>query len=235
MLKIAGSPCYFCISLFKGVVMKLYVYDHCPYCVRARMVLGLKDLLVELVMIANDDEATPIGLVGKKVVPILVKEDGTAMPESLDIVRYVDTHYSNPMITDNIRPEIEQWVSKLSKVYNHLLLPRFVKLDLAEFAKQSAIDYFVKKKTENIGDFEQNLAETGKHIATVQPLIDDLSDLIKSEKALNGELSLEDIIVFPMLRNLTCVKALQFPPKVLDYINKMAELSKIDLYFAKAI
>ncbi|WP_025235634.1 glutaredoxin 2 [Mannheimia sp. USDA-ARS-USMARC-1261] len=215
--------------------MKLYVYDHCPYCVRARMVLGLKDLLVELVMIANDDEATPIGLVGKKVVPILVKEDGTAMPESLDIVRYVDTHYSNPMITDNIRPEIEQWVSKLSKVYNHLLLPRFVKLDLAEFAKQSAIDYFVKKKTENIGDFEQNLAETGKHIATVQPLIDDLSDLIKSEKALNGELSLEDIIVFPMLRNLTCVKALQFPPKVLDYINKMAELSKIDLYFAKAI
>ncbi|MEG9490555.1 glutaredoxin 2 [Mannheimia indoligenes] len=215
--------------------MKLYVYDHCPYCVRARMVLGLKDLPVELVMIANDDEATPIGLVGKKVVPILVKEDDTAMPESLDIVRYVDTHYSNPMITDNIRPEIEQWISKLSKVYNHLLLPRFVNLDLAEFEKQSAIDYFVKKKTENIGDFEQNLAETDKHIATVQPLIDDLSDLIKSEKALNGELSLEDIIVFPMLRNLTCVKALQFSPKVLDYINKMAELSKIDLYFAKAI
>lgn len=235
MLKIAGFPCYFCISLFNGVVMKLYVYDHCPYCARARMVFGLKDLPVELVMIANDDEATPIGLVGKKVVPILVKEDGTAMPESLDIVRYVDTHYSNPMITDNIRPEIEQWVSKLSKVYNHLLLPRFVKLDLAEFEKQSAIDYFVKKKTESIGDFAQNLAETDKYIATVQPLIDELSDLIKSEKALNGELSLEDIIVLPMLRNLTCVKYIKFPAKVLDYINKMAELSKIDLYFAKAI
>lgn len=215
--------------------MKLYVYDHCPYCVRARMIFGLKDLPVELVMIANDDEAIPVGLVGKKVVPILVKEDGTAMPESLDIVRYVDTHYGNPMITENIRPEIEQWVSKLAKVYNHLLLPRFVKLDLVEFERQSAIDYFVKKKTENIGDFEQNLAETDKHITTVQPVIDDLSNLIKSQKALNGELSLEDIIVFPMLRNLTCVKALQFPSKVLDYINKMAELSKIELYFAKAI
>lgn len=199
------------------------------------MVFGLKNLPVEQVMIANDDEATPVGLVGKKVVPILVKEDGTAMPESLDIVRYVDTHYGNPIITENIRAEIEEWANNLSKVYNHLLLPRFVKLDLAEFEKQSAIDYFVKKKTESIGDFAQNLAETDKYIATVQPLIDDLSDLIKSEKALNGELSLEDIIVFPMLRNLTCVKALQFPPKVLDYINKMAELSKIDLYFAKAI
>ncbi|MEG9481047.1 glutaredoxin 2 [Mannheimia sp. HC-2023] len=215
--------------------MKLYVYDHCPYCVRARMVFGLKDLPVELVMIANDDEATPIGLVGKKVVPILVKEDGTAMPESLDIVRYVDTHYGNPIITENIRAEIEEWANNLSKVYNHLLLPRFVKLDLAEFEKQSAIDYFVKKKTESIGDFAQNLAETDKYIATVQPLIDELSDLIKSEKALNGELSLEDIIVLPMLRNLTCVKYIKFPAKVLDYINKMAELSKIDLYFAKAI
>ena len=47
--------------------MKLYVYDHCPFCVRARMIFGLKNLPVELVVLANDDEATPIGLVGKKV------------------------------------------------------------------------------------------------------------------------------------------------------------------------
>ena len=73
--------------------MNLYVYDHCPFCVRARMIFSLKNLPVELVVLANDDEATPIGLVGKKVVPILVKEDGTAMPESLDIVHYVDEHF----------------------------------------------------------------------------------------------------------------------------------------------
>ena len=54
--------------------MKLYVYDHCPFCVRARMIFGLKNLPVELVVLANDDEATPIGLVGKKVVPILPKK-----------------------------------------------------------------------------------------------------------------------------------------------------------------
>ena len=54
--------------------MKLYVYDHCPFCVRARMIFGLKNLPVELVVLANDDEATPIGLVGKKVVPILSKK-----------------------------------------------------------------------------------------------------------------------------------------------------------------
>ena len=70
--------------------MKLYHYDHCPFCVRARMIIGLRGLNVEQIPLANDDEATPIGLVGKKMVPILIKEDGTAMGESLDIVRYLD-------------------------------------------------------------------------------------------------------------------------------------------------
>ncbi len=54
--------------------MKLYVYDHCPFCVRARMIFGLKNLPVELVVLANDDEATPIGLVGKKLYQFLSKK-----------------------------------------------------------------------------------------------------------------------------------------------------------------
>ena len=73
------------------------------FCVRARMIFGLKNLPVELVVLANDDEATPIGLVGKKVVPILVKEDGTAMPESLDIVHYVDEHFGEKILSEQVR------------------------------------------------------------------------------------------------------------------------------------
>ena len=73
--------------------MKLYVYDHCPYCVRARMIFGLKNLAFEKIVLLNDDESTPVGLIGKKAVPILIKENGEAMPESLDIVKYVDENY----------------------------------------------------------------------------------------------------------------------------------------------
>lgn len=215
--------------------MKLYVYDHCPYCVRAKMIFGLKNIPVEITVIANDDEDIPVSLVGKKVVPILVKEDGTAMPESLDIVHYVDTNYGEKIISETIRPEIEAWAAKLSKIYNHLLLPRFVKLGLAEFEKQSAIDYFVQKKTEFIGDFAENLAQSEQYIQAVQPLLTELADLIKSENALNGELSLEDIIVFPMLRNLTCVKGVEFPKTVLDYLTKMSASSKVELYLSRAI
>ena len=50
--------------------MKLYIYDHCPFCVRARMIFGLRDVAVEEVVLANDDEATPIGMIGSKQVPI---------------------------------------------------------------------------------------------------------------------------------------------------------------------
>ena len=130
--------------------MKLYVYDHCPFCVRARMIFGLKNLSFELAVLANDDEVTPIGLVGKKVVPILIKNDGSAMPESLDIVRYVDENFGEKILADNVRPELEQWISDVNSYYNRLLSPRFVKIGLEEFNTQSAVNYFTKKKTETV-------------------------------------------------------------------------------------
>ncbi|OOF51675.1 glutaredoxin, GrxB family [Rodentibacter genomosp. 1] len=215
--------------------MKLYAYDHCPFCVRARMIFGLKNLPFELVILANDDEITPTDLVGKKVVPILVKEDGTAMPESLDIVRYVDEYFGEKMLSEQLRPEIEEWVKTVSRYYNHLLIPRFVKMDLAEFKTQSEVDYFTKKKTESIGDFQQNLDETANYLVRLHQDLENLVPLIKSPSSLNDGISLEDIIVFPMLRNLTCVRDIQFPPEVAAYLEKMSEQSGVELYFDKAI
>ncbi len=53
--------------------MKLYIYDHCPFCVKARMIFGLKNIPVELNVLQNDDEATPTRMIGQKMVPILQK------------------------------------------------------------------------------------------------------------------------------------------------------------------
>ncbi|MEQ5209184.1 glutathione S-transferase N-terminal domain-containing protein, partial [Proteus sp. fly-1067] len=39
--------------------MKLYIYDHCPFCVRARMIFGLKNIDVEQIFLMEDDKATP--------------------------------------------------------------------------------------------------------------------------------------------------------------------------------
>ncbi|WP_386692983.1 MULTISPECIES: glutaredoxin 2 [unclassified Lonepinella] len=216
--------------------MKLYVYDHCPYCVRARMIFGFKQLPVELVYIQNDDEATPVGLIGKKAVPILLKDDGSAMPESLDIVRYVDQHYAEKCLSDQVRPELESMIKQIGSYYNHLLLPRFVRLGLPEYKTQSALDYFVNKKSASIGDFTENLAQTEQYLARLQQDLPMLETLILAEDKANGQqLSIEDIMLFPMLRNLTCVKGLKFPAHIENYVNRMAKLTGIALYTNKAI
>jgi glutaredoxin 2 len=50
----------------------LYVYDHCPFCVRVRLALGIKNVKHTVHFLANDDVPTPTKLVGKKVAPIFV-------------------------------------------------------------------------------------------------------------------------------------------------------------------
>ncbi|HDR1161430.1 TPA: GrxB family glutaredoxin [Pasteurella multocida] len=215
--------------------MELYVYDHCPYCVRAMMIFSLKNIPFKKHVLLNDDEETPIRLVGKKVVPILVKEDGTAMPESLDIVKYIDAHYGEAILQTAVRPEIEALLAEITSYSNYLLMPRFVKLDLAEFATQSAIDYFTKKKTDYVGDFTQHFNNTPTYLARLTQDLEKLSALVMGETSLNQHLSFEDILVFPLLRNLTCVKGLRFPARLEKYIKRLSELSKVELYTSQAI
>ena len=93
----------------------------------------------------------------------------------------------------------------------------------------------LKKKTEFYWDFAENIEKTETYLARLKGDLEKLAVLIQSENALNGQLSLEDIIVFPVLRNLTCVKGIKFPPAVLAYITNMAKLSHVPMYFDKAI
>jgi len=86
--------------------MKLYIYDHCPFCVRARMIFGLRGVAVEEVILQNDDEETPIKMIGAKQVPILQKDDGSFMGESLDIVRYIDEMAGKGRLKEEVRPQV---------------------------------------------------------------------------------------------------------------------------------
>ena len=45
-----------------------------------------------------------VGLVGKRVIPILVKDDGQPMLESMDMVKYVDGH-GDPILVGPERPK----------------------------------------------------------------------------------------------------------------------------------
>ena len=213
--------------------MKLYYYDHCPYCVRARIAAGLLGADVEEVVLANDDEATPIGMIGAKQVPILQKEDGSFMGESLDVVRYLDRE---DRLKNEIRPEIQAWFDNVGGYNTKLVHPRVVKIGLPEFETPEAVKYFTDKKEKNIGSFATNLDKTGQYVERLHEDLAELETLMTEGGAgLNGEAGMEDVLVFPILRNLTVVRGVEWPQKVMDYLLRMSEASGVPLYFDRAL
>lgn len=209
--------------------MKLFIYDHCPFCVKARMIFGLKNLPVRLVTLLSDDEATPISMIGKKMAPILQKDDGSYLPESMDIVRYVDNLDGRPLLTGKTNPAIADWLQRVGGYSAKLLLPRFANADFEEFATDSARQYFAHKKQASIGDFSEHLANSADLIAELETDLQALSSLIVAPDAVNGTLSEDDIQLFPLLRSLSIVAGVTLPENVETYRNRMAQLSDIPL------
>lgn len=217
--------------------MKLYVYDHCPFCTRARMAAALRGVATELVYLPNDDEDTPIRLIGAKQLPILQKEDGSHMGESLDIVRYFYRQDSSAL-DEAVRSEIQAWVDAFGDWGYRLIMPRDVQLGLPEFAAESSVAYFKAKKEAFLeASFEQLLQETPRYLAQAQEALRVLDGLMAPNAGYaNGtHLSMEDILVFPLLRNLSMVKGAAYPDNVAHYVRAMSQAAKIPLFFDRAV
>jgi len=127
---------------------KLYVYDHCPFCVRARLALGLKGVKHDIRFMANDDVELPTSMVGKKIAPIFADGVNEPYAESLDIVRNVDadpkygpTGMFKPL---SDRTDLKAWQKSVQTPLRLLQRPRYVQTYLPEFATASARETFVK-------------------------------------------------------------------------------------------
>lgn len=108
--------------------MKLFVYDHCPFCVKARMIFGLKQIAVELVILANDDEATPIRMIGKKMAPIL--QDGDQyLAESMDIVAHIDGMSGARSLFGPSNSRLAKWNQDVTAPLYSLAIPRWATSD----------------------------------------------------------------------------------------------------------
>ncbi len=215
--------------------MKLYIYDHCPFCVKARMIFGLKNIPVNINILLNDDEQTPTRMVGKKIVPILQKDDSRYMTESMDIVHYVDNIDGKPLLTGARSPQLEEWLRKVNGYINHLLLPRIAKAPFDEFATPEARAYFTRKKEATIGSFADHLAHSSGLIKNISSDLRALDKLIEQPNAVNGELSDDDIHLFPLLRSLTLVAGVDYPSRVADYRDNMAKQTQITLLTSRAL
>lgn len=209
--------------------MKLYIYEHCPFCVKARMIFGLKNLPVELIVMSNDDEETPRRLIGQKMVPILQKADGSAMAESMDIVHFVDNSDGQPLLTGGTNAAIADWLRRVNGYVNKLITPRVAEAPFAEFDTPEARAYFKNKKEATLGDFNELKSHSAGLIKNISDDLRQLDKLIVQPNAVNGELSEDDINLFPLLRSLTLVAGVNYPSRVAEYRDNMAKQTQINL------
>lgn len=209
--------------------MKLYVYDHCPFCVKARTIFGLKATAFDLVVMLNDDEATPTRMIGKKMAPIL-EHDGRYIAESMDIVAYVDGLSGSRVLTSASNPSLAQWNSQVTGPLYSLAIPRWATADFEEFSTPAARAYFTRNKEAMLGSFKDHMAASADYIATLNHHLWALEPMIQSPEAVNGELSEDDIHLFATLRSMSIVRGIVYPPAVQAYRLRMSERTGIDLH-----
>jgi glutaredoxin 2 len=113
--------------------MKLLMFEHCSLCFRVRMTAALKGMHLRESVVLDDDTDAMAHLVGKRVIPILVKDDGIPMLESMDMVRYIDAQ-GEPILTSPERNEIAAWADTFATKAAPLTWPRYPLLGLPEFA-----------------------------------------------------------------------------------------------------
>ncbi len=205
--------------------MKLFIYDHCPFCVKARMGLALKNLAFDLEILMEGDAETPVRMVGKKIAPILQKDDGSYMPESMDIVHYADGLKSPRLLDGSTDEAIEAWVKSVWRTTIRLAVPRFVEGDFPELATDEAREAFRARETRAFGDLDALLAQSPEWIDEINARLPALEPLLEAHRGLN----LADFSLFPVLRSLTIVEGVKFGPLASTYAEHFSARTDVGL------
>lgn len=211
--------------------MKLYVYDHCPFCAKARMIFGLKSLPLELSFVLEDDVDTPTKLVGKKTTPILQKADGSHIAESMDIVHHLDGQYGKPVVTPVAENSpIKVWHDAAWRPILELSIPRLASAELPEFATPEARAAFKTRQTKNFGDFDKLIDRTPELVADIEKQLAALDTLLAGREHVDAD----DFVLYPSLRMLSVVKGVNYPANVKRYMERMEQSTGVHLHVDQA-
>ena len=200
--------------------MQLYMFEHCSLCFRVRMTAALTRTHLQEVVVLDDDTETMVALVGKRQIPILVKDDGEPMLESMEMVKYVD-RLGASVLTGVEKPAIAALEDQITPKAARLTQPRYLLLGLPEFGNIAALDHYQVRKRKALGDLVELRANTRRYIDELMPDLEAIDRLIESPQAVNGTLSLDDVRVLPIMRSLAVVKGLRFPQRLRDYFETM--------------
>jgi GrxB family glutaredoxin len=239
--------------VIRDVLPVLYCYDHCPFCVRVRVGLGLKNIKHRLVFLANDDIETPTALIGKKITPIFDWEEANVcMPESLDIIQLTDTdeRFGTPglFLAATGRTDLKEWQASVRDLLRVLQRPRYVATGLMpEFQQLDARHAFIRnhqmppyekaewklleEQVQLQGYAEAMAADPADNVEELNRKLVELDDIVFSEHYCSaGGLSYDDIDLWSRLRSITIVKGVEWPRKLRNYMDNLSELADVPLY-----
>ncbi|WP_028869069.1 glutaredoxin 2 [Psychromonas arctica] len=208
--------------------MKLYIYEHCPFCSRVQYVAKSLGIKLETVVLAYDDTQTPNTLIGKKMVPILVKDDEQVMVESDAIIAYLIELAGS----DEVREVSQQALDWQSRSFNSLLrigYPRWYSLDLEEFSSEKARQAWLDRKQTDTVNFTELIEKPEEAVIDSNAFLQETEAQL-TFKAGYAQLSLVDqAIYFSLLRGYCCEPSIQWPVQLQTWLNKISKDTSIPL------
>ncbi|OIN83004.1 glutaredoxin 2 [Francisella sp. TX07-6608] len=214
--------------------MKIYLYHHCPYCIKVRLVADLSNFDYQMIILANDDEKAHIDRIGSKQVPFLEKDNGTFIKESDEICKFIAKVQNFEIAESTIDDFVKGCIADLEPHYRRIIYPRIPHhpRNECDFPTQSAKEYFINKKSQYIGDFDALLRNPPyDSIRAINQILAKIDPFIKTP-FINGEkFSWDDINIFPIFFILTMSKdLLEIPTNITNYIKNIEAKTNIELY-----
>ena len=214
--------------------MKLYIYEHCPFCVRPRIIIGLKSLDIPLIYLANDDEQAHLDRIGKKQVPFLEKDNGSYLIESLAICEFLNSFDQHHVLSPkNDNSNLITLMEQLNKAAKTLIYPRCIEhpQNQVDFPTENAKNYFRRKKEAYVGCFAACFRFPEAGIGETQPILEKINQNMTYKYATADQPSWDDIMIFPMLRMLTLAEdVITIPTNIKGYLELLSERTNIALY-----
>lgn len=223
----------FCIPI---TPMKLYHYEHCPFCQRVRLFMGFKNIPYEKIIVSYADKQTPKDLCNSSTLPIFDFGDGMVINESIDIMREIEMRHPNPIgFIGPVEAKL-QWASmavvSLPRYFD-ILLPAFADFYSAEWEKfPEGKEHFIASKEKKRGKIFAEIKKETPEIFTnnILPALEEIVDIVEDEYFLMGPtFSVADCVLAADLSALRTVENITLPQEIISYIERVEKKCRVSL------
>merc|ERR1711879_220087 len=206
--------------------------------IRVELALAWLGIPYERKVYGYGDMEGPKKLTGKKILPVLEWPAEKYTPESLDIVHLLDSQTPHRSIAPATqREDIRDWLTRLDPIRRLLSRPRIIKMPIPDWEKEKDVAYARAKYEKQGFNYLAAESKTPELLKQINPMLEEFSERILYDEYSVNEFGfgLDDILVLPDIRTMTCVKGIVWPSKLKNYIKNSFCATRAQPYFDVAL